>query len=322
MHNLRIDNRYFLQVLSSLACLILTVGLVARIVTASEANSTNLKKIDLTAACSLHLSNSVNAEELAKAAGVWMHEVGVAQGLNVDSQIDVTSDERLLRRRIDEGSLAIMSTTSVEYLNIDRMSLMPPVMTMSPSRHPKGKSQYLVLTDQSSPYSTVPALKGKSVLLYTRADPTLCRMWLEVLLQHDLHLSPAEQYFRSLGVALKPSTACLPVFFGKADACVIDDSSWALLRELNPQLGARLRVIAESPQVIETLVGLHVKQTEARDKILKGMLNLTQTPSGRQLLMFFKSQSAVSIGKEDLAETIQLRSTYLKLNGTQSARMP
>ncbi len=296
---------------SARAALLLPLFLLAAITAYAESN---LPKAHLNVVVSDHLTPGADAGEVAAVSEMLLKSIGLLQGLMVDSQIDITSAVETVRKRVDEKKMDILVSPALEYVTLERGNLLEPVMTMSASQSPKGKTRYLVLTSQDSNLSSLEALKDKTILTYTRSDQALLRMWVDVLLSSH-HLPIGDKYFHTISGTFKPSTACLPVFFGKADGCVIDDATWGVLRELNPQLGSKLRPIAESPPLVETIIALHTARQQYRAEILRGMQSLPSSPSGRQLLFFFKSRNAYMISKEDLAEVFELRGAYLKIAG-------
>jgi len=66
---------------------------------------------------------------------------------------------------------------------------------------------------------------------------------MDVLLSKQ-KLGRADSFFGSVKAAATAQSCILPVFFGSADACVVDEINLELAREMNPQLG-RLRAIAD-----------------------------------------------------------------------------
>ena len=269
-----------------------------------------LPKLKVTALCSTSLIRGMDRSEFVNAGNLRLQTIGKDVGFSLDSTIELADTVAEMRRRTDDKSADVFVTSALEYLAIDRPSL-APVAALVAGNDQTGKIRYLVLTNTDSGITRLDDLKGKIVTSYSRSDPNLPRLWLEVAL-HDKHLPAADVFFRSIASATKPSAACLPTFFGKADACVIDNSSWDVLRELNPQLGSRLKVVGESPELVETVMSLHANRKDHRSDILNAILNLQNDPGGKQVLLFFKCGRTVGIGRSDLGSVAELRSSYLK----------
>jgi phosphonate transport system substrate-binding protein len=104
---------------------------------------------------------------------------------------------------------------------------------------------------------------------------------------YDGHLGRSEHFFHSVAVVPKASSAILPVFFGKADAAIVDEGSFDVSREMNPQVGAKLRVLSASPPLAEGLFCICRKQIEFQSEFLESVRDLHLDPQGRQILMVF-----------------------------------
>jgi hypothetical protein len=111
----------------------------------------------------------------------------------------------------------------------------------------------------------------------------------------------------------KPSAACLPVFFGRTAACVIDAGNLAIMRELNPQLGKQLQPLATSPPLVEVLVALHVQHQKLRFDVLRALLEFDRDPEGRQVLTLLKSSRMTPLALSDLDSVRDLLARYHKL---------
>ena len=97
-----------------------------------------------------------------------------------------------------------------------------------------------------------------------------------------------EDFFGRTDEVFTASRAILPVYFGQYDACVVDRSSLDVMVELNPQLGAKLAVVAKSPGYLETVVCLRNDYTEYRDELISALNEMHTLPTGQQLLMILK----------------------------------
>ena len=82
--------------------------------------------------------------------------------------------------------------------------------------------------------------------------------------------------------------AVLPVFFGQADACVVDASSFQVMCELNPQIGKILEVERHSQPYLETVICIHDRFERNRETLIEGLRGLHEEANGRQILLVFK----------------------------------
>jgi ABC-type phosphate/phosphonate transport system substrate-binding protein len=193
------------------------------------------------------------------------------------------------------------------------------------------RENYCLLVNRDSGYTGIEDLRGKSVLTYFKSDADLGKMWAETLL-NERHLGRADHFFGSVTLVAKSSAACLPVFFGKADACIVDAPSWDVLTEMNPQLASRLRIVATSPPYVEGLVCLHAKHKDFVEDLLQGLIELNKDPEGKQLLMIFRGERTGEVREQDLVTARELWAKYTsfaglpslaaKHDGIQAARQP
>ncbi len=276
----------------------------------AAANTSNAEKAHIHVVCSSSLFRGVDQSELVSSAKLWVQSIGNRVGLIIDPEITIVDNAGDMRRKVDEGTADLFASSSLEYLAIDRSTVLEPAVTMTAGTGEKGKIKYLLLVNRDGGISQVADLKGKVLNTYSRSDSNLHRVWLDVFLR-GAHLPPADQLLKTVAATPKPSTACLPLFFGKADACMIDDPSWETLRELNPQLEKKLTVLAESKPMIENLISF-THRLNYVNEMYKGLLGLKDAPDGRQVLLFFKCRQAVAIDKGDLAYVSELRSAYLR----------
>ena len=114
-------------------------------------------------------------------------------------------------------------------------------------------------------------------------------------------------------------TCILPLFFGTVDACVVDEVSLNLAKELNPQL-AQLKVLARSRPLVESVITAPRTTAPFHKDLVDAMLSLHDDPRGRQLLMVFKTGRVVRIQPGDLEGTRELWKEYDRLPGSRSSK--
>jgi len=122
--------------------------------------------------------------------------------------------------------------------------------------------------------------------------------------------------FLNVNFVGKPALAVLPVFFGKRPACLMDEFSFGLMGELNPQVGEELQSIATSEAFVDNVVCVGDRgwptETVRRD-ILETLGGLHNDPVGRQILILFKVGRMVPFEATQLATVQALRAKYERL---------
>jgi ABC-type phosphate/phosphonate transport system substrate-binding protein len=126
-----------------------------------------------------------------------------------------------------------------------------------------------------------------------RSAEKVALLWLETQLL-KAGLGRTDGFFSQVKEFRKSSQALLPVFFGQADVCLVDQSAYASMAELNPQVGKELVVLGTSPGFPREIVVLNKTCPENKRKIIRNALaSLEKTPRGRQLLQLFGSDREI-----------------------------
>jgi phosphonate transport system substrate-binding protein len=200
---------------------------------------------------------------------------------------------------------------AAEYLELETSHLIVPVLTHARSLHDKALYSYVLLVAPSSAATTIASLRGKNILAASRSGSNTGAAWLDVLLGKE-KLGRAAAFFTSIKVPDKAQACILPLFFGSVDACVVDDANLDLAKEMNPQL-AKLRVLARSRPVIESVIAMPAEPIPYQKELIDAMLSLHEEPRGRQLLTIFKTDRLVPLLPGDLDSARELWRDYDRL---------
>jgi len=175
--------------------------------------------------------------------------------------------------------------------------------------------RYLLLVRRDSGLRTLADLRGKSIVELQAPDLSVGHTWLSSLLLAQ-GLGANEKFFRSIGYVDRSSAAVLPVFFGRQDACLVDDLAFKLMVELNPQVGALLQTVEISVPLVGGVMCVSEANwptREFRPALLKTLGELHLEPAGRQILTLFKMDQMVPYEETYLDSARELWSTYTRL---------
>jgi ABC-type phosphate/phosphonate transport system substrate-binding protein len=231
------------------------------------------------------LFGSASRADAVAAIRIWGNMVGRRKGFQVDSVVNVVDDLPEIRKRILAGSVMLLGVDVFEYFQLAEIPAVEPVFYAS--RAENGGATRYVLVVRDEPGISLENLRGRKAIVHFNTSANLGLVWLESVLQ-EARLSHAERFFAATENVAKPSLAVLPVFFGKADAAVVDETSYELSREMNPQLGKKLRVLRTSPPMPEAIVCVASKQIEFRKEMLESMADLHHDIQGKQILTVFR----------------------------------
>lgn len=146
---------------------------------------------------------------------------------------------------------------------------------------------YVLLVRDDSEITDLAQLRDRSLIRCESLRMGLAAMWLEVLLSEN-GLGPSQSLLQSIKICDKISKAVIPVLLGKADACLVTQSGFETMAELNPQIARQLRVLASSPPVVPFVTCMRSDFTGInRQRTEKAYVEADLTPEGRQVLTLF-----------------------------------
>jgi len=119
----------------------------------------------------------------------------------------------------------------------------------------------------------------------------------------------------------KRQEAILKVFFKNADAALVTKKTFLFAKELNPQIGEKLKII-EYSDITATSFGFFRKSLneKTKEKILSKAINLNTTVRGRQILAVFQTDMVVETSLEDLKPIKKLYDEYNELKNTKTSK--
>jgi len=271
-----------------------------------------LRKAPLYAVASARMLTSVNRNDATAAIKAWFGMVGKERGFALDSRIDVLSGSAEMLPRLREGNVHILILDVADYLRLEPAGLIEPVLVGNRGEKSGPRSSFVLLTGAGAA-GGLPALRGKSLSYYSRGESNVGLMWLDLTLDQQ-RLGRASAFFATARRAEKPQECVLGVFFGKVDACLVDETNFELLKEMNPQL-AQLRPLTKSAPLVEMVIAIPVIQHPYQQELLQAALELHQSARGKQILMVFKTSRLVRASRSDFDTVRALWSAYSSLRG-------
>jgi phosphonate transport system substrate-binding protein len=268
---------------------------------------------------STSLFRAANRNDAIAAVRVWASMIGRTHGFQVSATVEAVDAAAEVRKRVLAGSAGVMALDVVEYFELEDLKAIEPVFCAM-----KGEGsvppRYLLLVGANSGISSLEGLQAKTVIIQANTGANLGQVWLDAML-YDGHLGRPEHFFRSAEVVSKASAAILPVFFGKADAAIVDEGSFDVSKEMNPQVGAKLRVLSASPPLAEGLFCICRQQIEFQNDFLESVRDLHLDAQGRQILMVFGFSRLAPVEKPALEQVRELWRKHILLT-RQPERRP
>ncbi len=254
----------------------------------------------------------VDPRDAEAALKVWARELAVQWGFDLKISL-YNSTDRLIADFMDK-KLDFITVTSIDYLRSPHLLKFKPEVTHYKDGKPT--SRYVVLVNEQGLKNSPSGLKNKKLSI--QKTNHLGQMFLDNWLMRA-KLPPSERFFSLTMEKSKESQAILDVFFGQADVCVVTDKAFHTMTELNPQVGQKLHVIAQSPDLI-TAVGIFRPDYPPDDKqrAMKGMSNdYRNSERGKQILLLFNVEKMDTFHESQLVSIRQLVTEYDRLKKTR-----
>lgn len=236
----------------------------------------------------------VDVKDATAAMTVWSREIGRENGTKVESII--FKEPKALLAHYQAGGIDFAVMRTEEYLRAVKTADFTTAVTVVYGG--KKTQRLLLIVHAESPFQSIKDLRNKTLALY-KGD-TLGPLYLSNLLMKEKLPEIPKNFSLVSEKGMAPQTV-LSVFFRQSDACVINERTFDMAAELNPQLKRKLRIIGISPEFV---LGLGVIRNDLaedqREDLKKVLLTLGDTPRGKQIIAVFKSDRFVLIQPADL----------------------
>jgi ABC-type phosphate/phosphonate transport system substrate-binding protein len=291
----------------------LPLGLLLALAVFHPALAAELRPIDLRVGFTKSCFLGVNRNDAEASFKAFLATVGRQREYDVHSAVRIFEDTPSFEAAINRREIHLAIVDSWQYVSMDIQKAMDPYFV--PVAKDNVGRNYMVLTRQGSGLNTMEDLRGKEIAQLEMGSATMGQPWLETLLMMN-GLGVLERFFGKIDVVGKPSSAVLPVFFGKKHACLVDKVGLDIMTELNPQLGSKLQAIATSEPYADNVLCLSkdgwTSETYKQDTI-RALAELHLEPAGQQILTLFKVAKLAPFQDQHLNTVKKLRMMYEKL---------
>ena len=222
--------------------------------------------------------------------------------------------EALKNRRVD-----LLAVRVDEYRALIAETPLSPIIFVAYA-HGRAEEEVLLLVHGESGIERVEDLRGRTLVVYNHARASLALPWFDTLLR-ETGLPPAAEFVSALTQNTRLSGVVLPVFFRKADACLVTRGAFEAMAELNPQLGNALTALAASPMMLPVVLVFRADYAPPfMEDIFAGLRDLHLSPAGRQVLTIFKSEKLEERPASALQSALDLLERAEKLTDKGVAR--
>ncbi|QOY54217.1 PhnD/SsuA/transferrin family substrate-binding protein [Candidatus Sulfurimonas marisnigri] len=229
-------------------------------------------------------------KDMIIASDVWLKEITKGTGYKLDFKY--YDDMSEMAADINAGKLDFITGFGLNFIKYFDLSKLEDGFG---SGFLNGeKETFVLIVNKKSGIESWSGLKDRKIGLDENDE--IAKLYIQ---------SKMYETFQTKEIKLVPiasrQRALLKLFFGKVDAVIATNKSFDLMKELNPQVEKKLKII-DYTQLQATSFGFFRKGIDAKMKttltsVSKGLGN---DERGKQLLMLYKSQIIVETKLEDL----------------------
>ncbi len=243
----------------------------------------------------------VNLNDARAAMQIWVNTMTNDLKIPIDHGGKLVYTSREILEGVRKQELDAVAISILEYRTVADLLDSSQIVSNAGAA---GLDQYVILVRRNGPVQRLSDLRGRQLRMLKVPKMCAAAPWLLTLLD-GRHLGIAEQFFGAVTTDAKASQVVLPVFFGKADACLTLKRSFDTMCELNPQVARDLSVLEISPTMV---VGFFVFRKNYhsvnREKLIRALSGLRANPAGRQLNTLFQFNELAVRGYDCLSSAL------------------
>ena len=218
-----------------------------------------------------------------------------------------------LRQALINKEIDLISLSSIDFMRLQPDSLITPFLARIQTND-KLYDTYVLLTHTNKSWTTLKDLENKSLRVLHNDD--LGAYWLDVELA-KARLPKSNQYFAKVTQDNRNPQSILAVFFGQADACLVNSATFEAMSKLNPQIGQKLIPLLTSPPFISGFLCAHAQiDTQRKTKLRDASLKLPESSDGAQVARLFNTKFVIPFQPEHLKTVEDLFVQYKAYYGT------
>lgn len=170
-------------------------------------------------------------ENAQAAAKLWSNLV--IRKKNGTSETRIFENFSEMEKELKEGKVDLVILLSNEYLGLKSRGLLEPIFISA--RGEELYDTFILVTRKDSCIHSMRELRGKAFLQQCGSSSEIHRLWFDMLMMKHGVCEP-ERFFSSMKEVITPAQVVMPVFFKRADGCIVSRRSFDVMAELNPQL--------------------------------------------------------------------------------------
>ena len=239
----------------------------------------------LLVALTINKYSEVDVKDAKAALNVWIDMIAKKTGSTTKVELVSYDDFDRFEKELRANKVDLIFLFPQEYFQLKNRIPFDPIAVSTPLG--ADQKHFVALVRKDGGITGVRGLAGREALMETGENSLIISLWLENLLLKEGFPGP-ERFFSNLKMVKKASQALLPVFFKQADACAVSQGAFETTKELNPQVGQELAVLAQSPGFPQGVICMRKGLAEKYRPFVEEMYTLHNQSQGKQILTLMK----------------------------------
>lgn len=271
----------------------------------------------LRAAFAADMFTDVRVVDAMAAIRIWAGDVSRRGGFG-DVGVEVLADGEAIVAAVAEGRVDLVCLRAPVFLEIRSRLHMTPVLVSNFAGQAEVRG--LLVAHGSNGWTGLDALRGQDLVIVENTLTAPAELWLETAVMKRGYPG-LEAFFGRVRRVSKASQAVLPVFFRQAKVALVDEPSFRVIGELNPQVAKDVAVIEAAPAVLPALMGIRdTYDPQRRADLIRALSLMGDEPRGQQLLTLFRSRALQPYRPELMTGIEQLVAEHARLKSPTGAR--
>lgn len=252
------------------------------------------------------ISDNVSRADVVVSFSLWVQEQAKSVGVKAADVMLFDSIEEM-SQAFDTGIINIISAPPLSIaLHFNRENLADGFYGI---RAPGKLNSVLLLARTDKNINSIKDLRGKRLIIPEHHE--LAEIFLDTLTLKNYHI-PYKKLFSSIDILKKDKRIVLDLFFDKADVALVNEGAFELMKELNPQLNEKIKIIASYPTKSKSYAYVN-KNYPFRQKIIDNYLSMTMSVRGRQFLSLYQQDLLEACRVKELDAYDELVQEHQKL---------
>lgn len=262
------------------------------------------EKMILNYAISSQFLSDTNKADTKAALEIWLRKLAEKRGYTIELKVKFYDSPEELETGMVKGDINLIAMMMIDFVKFRCKSLVVPVLSYYKNNSPY--DTFLLVAHRESGIKSLKDLKKRKIIVERGKKTFVPHYWLETIVMEDTHLLPKD-YFGAVVMEDSPLKSTVPLYFKKADACLISRSSYNALAEMNPQYEKSFVILKESPPLALYLLCLRTTFPEKQriDLVSVGSM-LDEEVAGRQILTLFQIDKLIPFKAEYMKSCSEL----------------